>query len=929
MSNQSLAQLQQENERFAAQCEHLTLKCEHLQAELTELRSRYTSLHQSESQNHQAPLLSTVAQIANLLLRSPDYTTVLPDVVRLLGEAVGSDRCSIGQKMMHPTSGKSAVRIMPEWCKAGILHSEDFSPHLDRFFLWEDAFHIAQKLQQGEVVNCLVCELPEPDRSLLAAQGNTAELFVPILIKSQCWGFIGIDNCGEPRLYDEAEIAILKVAAESIAAAIERQAQDEALRESERRYRTLFELSSEGIVRFGYRQPIPLTLSVDEQLNLCYESIYIAEANNTFAQMYGYERAEDVIGGTLNDFHDRNSEVTQATMRSWIENQYFCRQLETVEFDRHGRKRYFLDSSFSMIENDCVISTWVSQVDITELREAQQALLEAEQQRSQELEHLNSELQQTLDRLAESEERFRTLFELSSEGFYYTEINPPCPVTLSIEEQCEWLYNNIRVVKANPAFAAMYGIDNPEDLIGLRNADVHVAHSEKNSAFIRGTIENGCRFRNLETEEIDRQGRLHYFLNSGVYTIKDGYVVSGWSTQVDITELRETQQALLEAEQQRASELVKANEALARASERLAEQPDLSAFLRHIALEAIAQLNADAAMLSILDESRQVLKSVAHVEQGHIPVSTLAAEMPVNEAGFVRVLLETRKPRYFNLKQEAHLFWQGAIEYHHQRHHQAVMAVSLFAGGKFLGHLELAFMHTEPIKEQSSELLYALAQQAALAIQLTQLAEEARQLAVFQERNHIAREIHDTLAQDFAGILMQLQAVTRLCTLDPDQAQRHLARACNLARTGLAEARRSVWALRQDSTEYSEFIQLLTQLTEQLAIDSPVQTQVLVEGTPYPLPPEAGLNLLRIAQEAITNALRHANAQHIELHLTYTPHYLKLCIRDDGQGFDLQTLTRGFGLMGMQQRADLIGAHLRITSSAAAGTLVEVIVPSS
>lgn len=88
--------------------------------------------------------------------------------------------------------------------------------------------------------------MPHP----FTAQGNTAELFVPILLDHQLWGYIAFDNCGEPRLYDEAEIAILKVSADSIAAAIERQAQDDALRESEYRYRTLFELSSEDIYRF-------------------------------------------------------------------------------------------------------------------------------------------------------------------------------------------------------------------------------------------------------------------------------------------------------------------------------------------------------------------------------------------------------------------------------------------------------------------------------------------------------------------------------------------------------------------------------------------------------------------------------------------------------------------------------------------------------
>jgi len=196
----------------------------------------------------------------------------------------------------------------------------------------------------------------------------------------------------------------------------------------------------------------------------------------------------------------------------------------------------------------------------------------------------------------------------------------------------------------------------------------------------------------------------------------------------------------VQAEQERAAELAKANEALARASERLVNQPDLAAFLNHIALEAIAQLGADAAMLSILDEQRQVLQAVAHVEQDHIPVSTLAAEIPMSEAGFINILLENRKPRYFDLKQDAHLFWPGAIAYHYQRNHQAIMGVPLFAGETFLGHLGLAFTHTEPIKEQSSELLYALAQQAALAIQLTKLAEEVKQAAIAREQERATQE---------------------------------------------------------------------------------------------------------------------------------------------------------------------------------------------
>ncbi len=190
-----------------------------------------------EAEQERNRLLSTVAQVANLLLRSPDYTIVLPDVVRLLGEVVGSDQCAIGQSIPHPISGFPAARLPSkwDWCKTGVLPSEEFSPHSDQLFLWGDAPYIYSKLLQDEVINCLVADLPEPDHSLLSAQGNTAELFVPILVNHQCWGFIAFDNCCEARLYNEAEIAILKVAADSIAAAIERQAKDEELLRLERK----------------------------------------------------------------------------------------------------------------------------------------------------------------------------------------------------------------------------------------------------------------------------------------------------------------------------------------------------------------------------------------------------------------------------------------------------------------------------------------------------------------------------------------------------------------------------------------------------------------------------------------------------------------------------------------------------------------------
>jgi GAF domain-containing protein len=207
-----------------------------LETELTEARSHLVMLQQecdrlrqSETKYRQAQLLSTIAQVANLLLRSPDYTTVLPDVLWLLGEAVGSDRCSILQEMITPAQ-LLAVKAVAEWNQSDVLSTVEATPEIHEGVILEDwALEFHARYVQGAIVNLLVEELPAPAREFFGRQGTTSLLIVPIMVQGWYWGQIGFDNCGEPRLYDEAEIAILRIAADSIAAAIERQAKDDEL----------------------------------------------------------------------------------------------------------------------------------------------------------------------------------------------------------------------------------------------------------------------------------------------------------------------------------------------------------------------------------------------------------------------------------------------------------------------------------------------------------------------------------------------------------------------------------------------------------------------------------------------------------------------------------------------------------------------------
>ncbi|MDT5156216.1 MAG: hypothetical protein QOH51_573 [Acidobacteriota bacterium] len=203
--------------------------------------------------------------------------------------------------------------------------------------------------------------------------------------------------------------------------------------------------------------------------------------------------------------------------------------------------------------------------------------------------------------------------------------------------------------------------------------------------------------------------------------------------------------------------------------------------------------------------------------------------------------------------------------------------------------------------------------------------------AVLQERNRIAREIHDNLAQEILGISVQLEIVARLMSVSSESARTHLDRARSLVRSSIAEARRYVWDLRSQSLEDSDLPTALAEMTRRLTADSNVETQFQVSGTFRPLSQQIENNLLRIGQEAVGNAVRHARARTISVNLIYDASSVRLSVKDDGQGFDPRPHSNGadghFGIVGMRERAEEMGGTTHISGSAGVGSEVLVSVP--
>ena len=208
----------------------------------------------------------------------------------------------------------------------------------------------------------------------------------------------------------------------------------------------------------------------------------------------------------------------------------------------------------------------------------------------------------------------------------------------------------------------------------------------------------------------------------------------------------------------------------------------------------------------------------------------------------------------------------------------------------------------------------------------SRLAEEKQRSAIVAERTRFARDIHDTLAQGFTGILMQLSAAEQRLQTDAEQVRVHIERARQLANESLEEARRSVSALRVGAA--GTLLDAIAQIGNRLISDSGIQLKTRVEGQPYSLPETCESNLLRIAQEALTNAVRHAHASSIYVFLAYRTGSVLMEIGDTGQGMSGGEPS-GFGVDGMRQRARQIGGEIKILSDPGRGTRIMVTVPNA
>jgi two-component system NarL family sensor kinase len=265
---------------------------------------------------------------------------------------------------------------------------------------------------------------------------------------------------------------------------------------------------------------------------------------------------------------------------------------------------------------------------------------------------------------------------------------------------------------------------------------------------------------------------------------------------------------------------------------------------------------------------------------------------------------------------------------------QCHASVPLAVGDRRLGMLNVASRDWRVLSDAELGLLTTAGALVSLAVERSRLEAAGARAVAAEERNRLAREIHDTIAQELAALTMQLEVADSLAGARDNDARLGAAvgRALGLARSALDEARRSVLDLREAPLEGRS----LEEALESIAADArtanprgPVVDVVVDASSEDALPPAVELGLFRIAQQAVANAIKHARAAHVVIRLTRSAADVGLRVEDDGDGFDPPTVAGDrFGLVGMRERARLLGGALVVESAPGAGTALDVRVPT-
>ena len=255
-------------------------------------------------------------------------------------------------------------------------------------------------------------------------------------------------------------------------------------------------------------------------------------------------------------------------------------------------------------------------------------------------------------------------------------------------------------------------------------------------------------------------------------------------------------------------------------------------------------------------------------------------------------------------------------------------SIPLYAQEKKLGVMNVASPGWRSLSPEDLQLLYTIGDLLSIAVERAELFARSTRLGAVEERNRLAREIHDTLAQGLTATALQLESADALLDAGSEKAHEPLRRALSLTRSNLEEARRSVLDLRASPLEGRPLSEALKAYVERWEAETGIAARYGAVNGSRPLPPSVEAALYRICQEALTNVARHAGAERATVRLVATPNRVRLAVEDDGRGFDAAGVPEDrHGIVGMRERAEVLGGTLEVSSGPGEGTRIEVTAP--
>ncbi|MDQ3638561.1 MAG: PAS domain S-box protein, partial [Actinomycetota bacterium] len=833
-------------------------------------------------------------------------------------------------------------------------------------------------LSRGEPVYGHVCEFPEGEQPELHEQGIVSLLIVPIFVEGRWWGQIGFDDCLKEREWPTAEVGALGAAAGTLGASIRRRRIEEELRQSEERYRAVIEQATDGIYlldaetrrvletnpsyqkMLGYtadelrgmevydfvahpRENVDSTISrtLAQRRRLVGERKYRRKDGSLIdvevgVSVFSYA-GKEVIGTIVRDVTERKRAEealarSENRLRTIIETEPECVKvlgmdgsllemnpagLSMIEADSleqvRGKPVYeyiapehrtdfvalterVLHGGSGTLEFELVglkgTSRWLDThaVPLRDARGEIAGLLAITRD--------ITERKKNEEALRQSERLYRAVIEQATENIYLVDAETG------------------RIVESNPTFREVLGYSEAE-LRSMTLYDIVAADREDIDANVRRVLE-----------------LKNPFVGERKYRRKDGSLVDvEVSASTILLDGRETLCVVAHdiTERARAQQLLEGYvTGLSRIASDVTLDLPMEGMLNALSESAVRASTAVACAVVLVDDKADIL----HLFGSHgLPEGYTAGLQAAYRTGVQSPALKTFRTRQPMLVRDIRRFlladplYAPIHRFVREVPWDTTYNVPLVYRGRALGVIFFCFLPEQEPGEAERSFLKAVADQMAVAVENARLFAEARGKAALEERQKLARELHDSVSQALYGIALGAKTARTLLERDPGGAADPLDYVLSLSEAGLAEMRALIFELRPESLETEGLAVALEKQAAALRARHEIEVEASLCDEPE-ASPGAKETVYRIAQEALHNIVKHAHANRVEINMKCDPELITLEVSDDGVGFDARNEFPGhLGLHSMRERASRLGGTLRVQTAPGRGTRIWARIP--